>query len=295
MAGERAGAVDFGSTVEAVPRFDYIPDMKPLDLTGRWILVTGASSGLGRELARVLARDYGANLLVVARRRDRLDELANELETKHGVSVRALTADLGEIAQVDRVFAEATRDTPLYGAILNAGITHFGNWDDLAWAEYERMHALNVTSVVRMTTQLLPYLEQRRESGALMLVSSMAGLVPTPYQTAYSATKAFLVHYGCGLYHEMLPRGVSVTTFVPGGIRTEMTDGAVFNDLRSWLMPAERCAREAIRAFRDRQYLYSPGFVYRWGSAVTRLLPQRFFIGRVADQYRRSLERHRSS
>src|SRR5262245_3929331 len=269
--------------------------MKPLDLTSRWILVTGASSGLGRELARVLARDYGANLVAVARRRERLDELASELENQHGVSVRVVTADLAQVPQVDRVFEEATQGTPLYGAILNAGITHFGKWDELGWAEYERMHALNVTSVVRMTTQLLPYLEKRKEQGGLMLVSSMAGLVPTPYQTAYSATKAFLVHYGCGLYHEMMPRGVSVTTFVPGGIQTEMTEGAAFNDLRSWLMPVERCAREAVRAFREREYVYSPGFVYRWGSAVTRLLPQRFFIGRVAEQYRRSLERNRSS
>ncbi|HEU4577964.1 MAG TPA: SDR family oxidoreductase [Polyangiaceae bacterium] len=269
--------------------------MKPMDLTSRWILITGASSGLGRELARVLARDHGANLVVVARRRERLDELANELETNHGVSVRALTADLAQIDQVDRVFSEATQDTPLYGAILNAGVTHFGKWDELAWAEFERMHALNVTSVVRMTTHLLPYLEKRKEQGGLMLVSSMAGLVPVPYQTAYSATKAFLVHFGCGLHHEMEPRGVSVTTFVPGGIQTEMTQGAAFNDLRSWLMPVERCARDAVRAFRDREYVYSPGFVYRWGSAVTRLLPQRFFIGRVAEQYRRSLERNRST
>jgi short-subunit dehydrogenase len=266
-----------------------------MDLTSRWILITGASSGLGRELARVLARDHGANLVVVARRRERLDELASELETKYGVSVRALTADLGQIDQVERVFREATQDTPLYGAILNAGITHFGKWDELSWPDYERMQALNVTSVVRMTTLLLPYLEKRKEQGGLMLVSSMAGLVPVPYQTAYSATKAFLVHFGCGLHHEMEPRGVSVTTFVPGGIQTEMTEGAAFNDLRSWLMPVERCARDAVRAFRDREYVYSPGFVYRWGSAVTRLLPQRFFIGRVAEQYRRSLERNRSS
>lgn len=266
-----------------------------MDLTSRWILITGASSGLGRELARVLARDHGANLVVVARRRERLDELANELETKHGVSVRALTADLGQLDQVERVFTEATQDTPLYGAILNAGITHFGKWDELSWSDYERMQALNVTSVVRMSTLLLPYLEKRKEQGGLMLVSSMAGLVPVPYQTAYSATKAFLVHFGCGLHHEMEPRGVSVTTFVPGGIQTEMTEGAAFNDLRSWLMPVERCARDAVRAFRDREYVFSPGIVYRWGSAVTRLLPQRFFIGRVAEQYRRSLERNRSS
>lgn len=268
--------------------------MKPLELTGRWILVTGASSGLGREIARVLARDHRANLVLVARRRDRLEELAAEIQAAHGVTVRVAPADLGQIDQVERLFEETTAEVALAGAVLNAGITHFGDWDELSWEDYQQMQAVNVTSIVRLTTLLLPYLEKRREAGALMLVSSMAGLVPTPYQTAYSATKAFLVHFGCGLYHEMLPRGVSVTTFVPGGIQTEMTDGVRFNDLRGWLMPAEACAREAVRAFRERAYVHSPSLLYRWGSVVTRLLPQRFFIGRVADQYRKSLERNRA-
>jgi short-subunit dehydrogenase len=267
--------------------------MKSLDLAHRWVLVTGASSGLGREMARVLARDYGANLVVVARRKERLQELAAELESKHGVAVRVIAADLSVAGQAASVFAEATLGTDLYGAILNAGVTHFGDWDELVWEDFEHMHALNVTSVVRLSTLLLPYLEQRREHGALMLVASMAGLMPIPYQTAYSATKAFLVNFGCGLYHEMYPRGVSVTTFVPGGIRTEMTDGHRFNDLRGWLMPVERCAREAVRAFRERAYLHSPGVVNKVGAVLTRLMPQRFFIARVADQYRRSLARNR--
>lgn len=267
--------------------------MKPLELEKRWVLITGASSGLGREMARVLARDHRANLVVVARRRERLLELAAELEKNHGVSVRVIAADLSRDGEADRVFAEATAGCPLIGAILNAGVTHFGNWDELTWEEFQRMHALNVTSVVRMTTLLLPYLEKRAEQGAVLLVSSMAGLMPIPYQTAYSATKGFLVNFGCGLHHEMLPRGVSVSTFVPGGIRTEMTDGERFNDLRSWLMPVERCALEAVRAFRCRAYLHSPGVMYRLGSVVSRLLPQKFFIARVADQYRRSLERNR--
>lgn len=267
--------------------------MKPLELKNRWVLVTGASSGLGREMARVLARDFGANLVVVARRQERLLLLATELEKKHGVSVRVVTADLSKEGEADRVFTEATQESNLVGAILNAGVTHFGNWDELSWDNYQIMHALNVTSVVRMTTLLLPYLEKRAEGGALLLVSSMAGLMPIPYQTAYSATKGFLVNFGCGLHHEMLPRGVSVTTFVPGGIRTEMTDGDRFNDLRGWLMPVERCAAEAVRAFRERAYLHSPGFIYRLGNVVSRLLPQRLFISRVADQYRRSLDQYR--
>lgn len=269
--------------------------MKPLELKNRWVLVTGASSGLGREMARVLARDFGANLIVVARRQERLVVLASELEKAHGVAVRVIAADLAQDGEADRVFGEATRESNLVGAILNAGITHFGNWDELSWDAYQNMHALNVTSVVRMTTLLLPYLEKRAENGALMLVSSMAGLMPIPYQTAYSATKGFLVNFGCGLHHEMLPRGVSVTTFVPGGIRTEMTEGEAFNDLRGWLMPVERCALEAVRALRERAYLHSPGMLYRLGSVVSRLLPQRLFIARVAEQYRRSLEQSRRS
>jgi uncharacterized protein len=280
-------------TVEASRRFDYTRgSMKPLELDKRWVLVTGASSGLGREVARVLARDFKSNLVIVARRKERLVLLASELEKEHGVSVRVITADLSRDGEADRVFTEATTEHGLIGAILNAGITHFGNWDELSWEDFQHMHAVNVTSVVRMTTLLLPYLEKRAEGGGLLLVSSMAGLMPIPYQTAYSATKGFLVNFGCGLHHEMLPRGVSVTTFVPGGIRTEMTDGERFNDLRGWLMPVERCAVEAVRGFRERAYLHSPGVMYRFGSVVSRLLPQKFFIGRVAVQYRRSLARN---
>jgi short-subunit dehydrogenase len=264
--------------------------MKPLELENRWVLVTGASSGLGREMARVLARDYRANLVIVARRQERLLLLASELEQAHRIEVRVIDADLSRDGEAERVFAEATRDSNLVGAILNAGVTHFGNWDELGWDAFKDMLALNVTSVVRMTTLLLPYLEKRGEGGALMLVSSMAGLMPIPYQTAYSATKGFLVNFGCGLHHEMLPRGVSVSTFVPGGIRTEMTDGERFDGLRTWLMPVERCAVEAVRAFRERAYLHSPGLVYRLGAVASRLLPQRLFISRVAEQYRRSLQ-----
>ena len=267
--------------------------MKPLDFRHRWVLVTGASSGLGQEMSRRLAAEHRANLIVVARRDDRLQALREDLERKHAVSVKVIAADLAQDGESERVYEEATAHCHVYGAILNAGITHFGDWDELSWEGFQAMQALNVTSVARMTTLLLPYLEQRNEQGGVMLVSSMAGLMPIPYQTAYSATKAFLVNFGCGLHHEMRPRGVSVTTFVPGGIISEMTDGERFNDLRAWLMPVDKCAKEAVDAFKHRRYLHSPGLVYRLGNVVSRLVPQRFLVGRVAEQYRRSLERNR--
>lgn len=264
--------------------------MRTMNFRGRWVLLTGASSGLGLEMAKVLARDYGANLVLVARREERLRALAEELTSAHGVETHVVPADLMNEEDVNRVFQEATAERDLYAAVLNAGVTHFGHHDELSWAEFQRMLSLNVSSVVQLTTQLLPYLEGRRDEGGIMIISSLAGLTPVAYQTAYSATKAFLVNYGCGLHHEMAYRGVSVTTFAPGGIISEMTAGERFNSLRSWLMPADKCAEEAVEAFSRRRYLHVPGVMMRWGTSLTKFVPQRFLVGQVAAQYRRSLK-----
>jgi short-subunit dehydrogenase len=261
-----------------------------MNLDSRWLIVTGASSGLGRETAIVLARDYRANLVLVARREERLREVAQALGDRFGTQADVIVADLAVTSEVERVFREATEAHSVYGAVLNAGITHFGHWDEVPWETIERTIMLNVVGQTRLASLLLPYLEQRGEEGGLMIVSSMAGLVTTVYQTVYSATKAYLIHFGCGLYHEMRPRGVSVTTYAPGGISSEMNSSARFDALRSWLMPADQCAREGVRAMVERRYFHVPGALYKIGSVVTRLLPQRFVVGTVARRYRRSLD-----
>lgn len=269
--------------------------MTPLILRDRWVLVTGASSGLGQEIARVLAHRHGANLVVVARRADRLEVLRKKLEAEAGVKVAPITADLSRMEDVDRLFQHATDGRSLSGAVLNAGVTHFGDHDELSWNEFDAMLSTNVRSIVRMSRELIPHLEAQSEGGGLMLVSSLAGLTPVPYQTAYSATKAFLVHYGCGLSHELNGRNVSITTFAPGGIITEMTAGARFDKLRSFLMPVDVCATEAVEAFRRRDYLAIPGLSNRIGTTLMRFLPQRFLTGRVAATYRKSLGASRAA
>jgi hypothetical protein len=265
-----------------------------MEFAGRTVLVTGASSGLGWEMAKALAKEHGANVIAVARRQSKLDELKREIESTSKSKVHAIAADLSRLDEVDRLFDEATRMGPLYGAILNAGISHFGDYDELSWEDFETMLATNVTSVVRFATKLVPYLEARKEEGGLMLVSSMAGLTPVPYQTAYSATKAFLVNFGCGLYHETRARGVSVTTFVPGGIKTEMTSGERFEALGGWLMPADKCAHEAIDAFSRRRYLQAPGVFMRAGTALMGVLPRHFLTSRVAATYKKALDSTRA-
>lgn len=261
-----------------------------MEFRTRWVLITGASSGLGREMARLLAKEHGANLVLVARRKERLAELKGELEASAGVSVVTLAADLTNLADVDRVFHEATQGRSIYGVVLNAGVTHFGAYHELPWSGFEAMLATNVTSVVRLTTSFLPYLREQDTGGGLMLVASMAGLTPVPYQTAYSGTKGFLVNFGRCLYHELKGTNVSITTFVPGGIVTEMTAGERFGPLRGWLMPVDRCAREAIRGFSRREYLCVPGFTNRLGTVLMRFIPERFLTARVAATYRAALD-----
>lgn len=254
------------------------------------MLVTGASSGLGRAMAVKLAQQHGAHVVAVARRVDRLGLLRQELEATCGAQVHPIAADLSEPAEVERVLREANDGRRLYAAILNAGVTYFGHHHALEWAEFRRMLEVNVASNVRLTTELLPQIERNGEEGGLMLVASLAGITPVPYQTAYSSTKAFLVHFGCGLWHEWQGRNVSITTFAPSGVQTEMTSGPRFGALRRWLVPVDRAASEGIEAFRVRAYLHIPGAFFRMGLKLVQMLPARTVTGRVGAAYRRSLE-----
>ena len=104
-------------------------------------MVTGASSGLGREIALQLAGVHGANVIVVARRLERLESLKAEIESKHGVRVQCIAADLTLCDDVERVFRDATREHDVYAAVLNAGVTHFGEHLDLSWSGFQALLA----------------------------------------------------------------------------------------------------------------------------------------------------------
>jgi short-subunit dehydrogenase len=147
----------------------------------------------------------------------------------------------------------------------------------------------NVIATVRLATAFVPHLEQ--QAGGLMIVSSMAGIHPVPYQTHYSGTKAFLVHFGLGLWHELAGRNVSVTTYAPSGVVSEMTAGESFTPLRRWLMPVDQAAREGVEALRTRKYLHISGFTNRIGSVFARILPQRLTTSLVAAEYRNALKK----
>ncbi len=264
-----------------------------MNFESRYVLVTGASSGLGLEMARQLARDHRANLVLVARRGDRLAALKDELERAHGVTVRTLTADLAREADVERVFREATADIDVYGVVLNAGVTHFGEHLDMSWAEFKALIDTNVNAVSLLTHLFLPYLLAKRQGGGILLVASMAGVTPVPFQSAYSGTKAFVIAFGHALFHELRGKDVSVTTFVPGGIATEMNVGSglasYFANDSFFIQSVDACAREAIDAFRRRKHTQVAGLVNQVGAVASKLLPRSFMVGQVAAEYRKAL------
>jgi uncharacterized protein len=266
--------------------------MEAMSFRGRWVLVTGASAGLGRAMARDLATRHGANLVIAARRADRLEELAAELRSA-GSQVVTVAADLGTSEGVGRVAREATNGRQLYGAVLNAAITHLGEWDEQPWESCLSLLELNVIRTVELTRLILSHLEQGNQGGGVMLIGSIAGITAFPYQSVYSGTKAFINTFGRALHHEMQPRGISVTTLMPGGIETEMTAGKRFNSLRAWLMPVDVCASEAIDAFRQRRYTHSPGLMNMASAALLRAMPQRFLSAQLGATYFKSLSKNR--
>jgi short-subunit dehydrogenase len=269
--------------------------MNRMNLRGRWVLVTGASAGLGKAFASHLAKDHGANLVLVARRRDRLEALAGELGKSAGVETHVIAADLSKTEEVDRAIKDATSGRQLTAAVLNAGVTHFGHFHELPWADFQTMLQTNVSAVVRMTTELVPHLEKDPDGGGILIVSSMAGFTPVPFQTAYAATKAFLVHFGMGMWHELDGRNVSITTFAPAGIQTDMTAGEKFGPLRGWLAPVDEVAKEGLDALVRRRFLAIPGAQNRLGNVLFRFLPRRFLTGRMAAVYRGALGKTRGA
>lgn len=264
----------------------------PMEFSGRWVLVTGASSGLGEAMARKLAHQR-ANLILVARRAERLNALKSELENAHGIQCHVIAADLSNPADVDRVHADAIARADVYAVILNAGITHFGPHLDLDWAGFQNLLATNVTSVIRLVNLFSPYLIRQNQGGGLLLVSSMAGLLPVPYQAAYAGTKAFITNFSQSLSQELIDENMSITVFCPGGIDTDMTRGSKLRHFENtiFLQDAESCALDGLNALRTRKPLFVPGRLNRAQLLATRLAPRQLVASIARRTYRRVLDK----
>lgn len=265
--------------------------MNDMNFGSQWMLVTGASSGLGMEMARQLACEHRANLILVARRLENLNLLKAELEQSAGIRCHVIAADLSVQADVDRVFEEAISVGDVHGVILNAGVTYFGRHRDMEWSAFQNLLATNVSSVVRLVSLFVPYLAEKRQQGAIMIVSSVASLLPVPYQAAYAGSKAFVTNFAQSLGQELRGEKISVTVFAPGGIDTEMTRGSKLRYFENtvFLQDVKSCAKEGLQAMQSRRSLHVPGALNRTQLLLSRFIPRNLSASIARNAYRKAL------
>jgi uncharacterized protein len=241
---------------------------------GPWVLVTGASSGIGAEFARQLAAK-GLSVAVVARRGERLEALARELRAAHGVEVRPCVCDLAEPASRDALIAEvAGLDVGL--VVNNAGLSFKGEFLEHEPAHQRQMIELNCHAVVALTRAFAPRLVARGRGG-IVIVSSTGAFQGLPWSAVYGATKAFDLLLGEALHVELGDRGVDVLTLAPGGTDTEgpMNTGVDPSRVPGKLMSVTPVVAAALAAL-GRRSVVVPGASNRAGALATRIVPRSF-------------------
>ena len=238
------------------------------------VLVTGASSGFGWEFARLFAGD-GSSLVLVARRRERLEELGSELRARHAVPVRILPEDLAEPEAPQRLF-DALRGEPVDVLVNNAGFGARGDFARLSLARQEEMIGVNVAAVTRLARLFLPGMLERRRGGILNLAST-AGFQPGPHMAVYYATKAYVLSFSEALSEEVRGTGVRVTCLAPGASETGFASEADMSGTRLFrlgAMSAAEVARAGYRGFRSGRTLVVPGWRNKIGAASLRISPR---------------------
>jgi uncharacterized protein len=248
---------------------------------GKWALVTGASAGIGWALAEQLA-EKGAHIVLVARRTDRLQQLASGLTTKHGVKTEVFAADLVRPEAPAELFAFTEgRAIEVELLINNAGFGCYGYNHDLPESRLLDMIELNCSAVVRLTRLYVPGMVARRH-GDVMIVASTAGFQAVPFISAYAATKAFDLIFAEGIAEELRPFGVYVSALCPGSTNTEFKDVAGQPDRAFRLAEtAEQVARAGLEGLARGKTCVISGRRNRWMVISERLAP-RAFVARMA-------------
>ncbi|MCE3296148.1 MAG: short-chain dehydrogenase/reductase sdr [Crocinitomicaceae bacterium] len=183
--------------------------------TGKTALITGASGGIGYELALIHAK-AGDNLVLVARSEDKLNELKNHLEKQYGIDVHVLPLDLSEISSPEKVYA-FTQEKGIFVDYLvnNAGFGDFGFFHEADWDKTNAMIQLNITILTHLTHVYIRDMIKAKK-GKIMNVASTAAFQPGPTMAVYYATKAYVLHFSEAIGNEVKPYGITVTALCPG-------------------------------------------------------------------------------
>jgi uncharacterized protein len=240
------------------------------------VLITGASSGIGLELAKCFAAD-GCRLVLVARNTDALATLAAELRLQHGIEIRVLTADLSLPETPGKIFNELSVQKVSVDALVNnAGFGLQGEFAKLPLQRQLEMIRVNVTALTELTGLFLPEMI-RRKRGGILNVSSVAGFLPGPNMAVYYASKAFVLSFTEALAEELRDSGVTVNALCPGPTETNFSNvarGQKARCLQSSKMSAETVARVGHAAFHKGKAISIPGWKNKLLVLTTRIAPR---------------------
>lgn len=236
-------------------------------------LITGASSGIGLELAHIFAA-HKTNLVLVARNQTQLQLLAQELQQKYDVQVMVCVKDLSKTNQVNELITELN-NTPISYLINNAGFGEFGAFNETTWQKNEDQIAVNITTLTHLTHALLPKMVAQK-FGKILNVASVAGFLPGPNMAVYYATKAYVLHFSEAIAYELKNTGVTVTALCPGPTASafmERSGMGASKLIKGRTLPtAKQVAEYGYKAMMRGQHVA----VHGWGNFVLAVLPRLF-------------------
>lgn len=253
--------------------------MSKFDFEGSSVLITGASAGIGREFARQSA-GRAASLVLVARRRERLEELRDELLKRDpNLNVHVRVTDLSDEGAVIELCDWLEREKIAIDLLINnAGLGDLGPFATSELQRVKEMLAVNVTALTLLTRLLLPGMIARKR-GAILNVSSSACFLPIAGFAVYAATKAYVTSFSEAIRAELHGTGVTVTSLCPGPVHTEFTQVAARRGAKRDRTPefvhvsAEEVARTGLAAIQRDCPLIIPGFIMKLGMALARIMP----------------------
>ncbi len=240
----------------------------------KWVLITGASQGIGYEFSKLFA-EKGYDLVLVARDRARLEHVAAEIRSQNECKARVLVKDLGAQAAAQEIFDELQREQIFVSILVNnAGFGFQGRFSELDLQSHRHLLHVNITALMELTHLFLAPMLARRE-GRILNVASTAAYQPGPFMNLYYASKAFVHSFSCALSEELKGTGVTATALCPGLTRSQFhTRASLKRPQRSPLMmEADAVARIGYRALMRGKPVVIAGWFNRAAAGVAKALP----------------------
>lgn len=252
------------------------------------VLITGASSGIGLELAKLFAADK-SNLVLVARSEEKLNDLAKSLRDTHGVDARVLVADLSDASSPQAIFDELKGDGVVIDVLVNnAGFGSLGPFAESNVDEQMNMLKVNIAALTHLSRLFLPGMVERKRGGILN-VGSIAGFLPGPNMAVYYATKAYVLHFSEALAEEVRDKGVTVTCLTPGPTETGFGHASGMEKTSMFqnnVMGVEPVAKAGYHGFRKGQVIVTPGIRNKMTPWLIWMGP-RWLVRKIAKGYNR--------